>query len=369
MQQEGWSKDTVQAALDAARAKDFSYRDGNILGSMCTAPHPLAAAAYDQFLETNLGDPQHFPGTANLEEEVLEDLARLYHAPGKARGRFLTGGTEANILALYLARETTGKRRVVLPEHAHFSFTKAARLLDMELEWVPSVDFVADVDAMADAIDDDTATVVGVAGSTELGLVDDIMGLAAVARDASIRLHVDAAFGGYILPFLDHPPAFDFQVQGVTTLGVDPHKMGMAPIPGGALFARDGRDWENIAVETPYVSTDRQATLMGTRPGAAAAACWAVHRSLGRDGFQATVGRAMNDARYLADGLRKAGFDLVAEPSLNVVTFRVDNPDATSAKLMDAGLRVNTIPRLGAIRIVVMPHVSRQALDRLLEAL
>ena len=374
MQQEGWPASRVRKALAQARGQDLRFDTGAILGSMCTQPHPVAQEAFAQFLPTNLGDPGHFPGTARLEREVLQDLLDLFHAPPGAAARYLTGGTEANLLACYLARERTGKRRIVLPESAHFSFEKAARMLGMRLVHVPTrATGHADVPAMAKAMTKDTALVVGVAGTTELGLVDPIDELGAVAAQRGLLLHVDAAYGGYLLPFVEsagrRPMPFDFRVDGVWSLAVDPHKGGMAPIPGGALLVRDGGDWERVAVESPYVSTEHQTTVLGTRPGAGPASCWAVHRHLGRAGYASLAETCLDNAAYLAARLEEAGWPLAASPELGVVTFVAPEPYRLQERLAEAGFGVNVVPRLGAIRIVVNPHVTRPALDRFLHAL
>ncbi len=374
VQDEAWSRRRVKAALREAREADHSFEGGAILGSMCTAPHAAAHEAYAMFLETNLGDPGHFPGTARLEQEVLEDFKALTHAPAKGAARFLTGGTEANLLAMMMARETTGKKEVVLPDSAHFSFDKAARMLGMRLKRVPTTPSGhADATRMAKAITTRTALVVAVAGTTELGLVDPIKPIAAAAKKKGVALHVDAAFGGYVLPFLEEagrtPRPWDFRVPGVTSIGLDPHKMGMAAIPGGALIVRDGNAWDSLRVDTPYVSTDGQTTLMGTRPGAAVAACWAVHRRLGKAGFESVVETCLDNSTFLAAGLHRLGVELVAEPELNVVTFRCADPEGFAKRIEDHGFRINIVPRFQAIRIVVNPHVTRKALERFLAVL
>src|ERR1041385_2252855 len=261
MQETGASRRDVLRQLRQARGDDFSFEDGaarrgEILGSMCTAPHEIAAEAHAMFLETNLGDPGHFPGTARLERELLEDLKELLHAPAGAEGRYLTGGSEANLLACYIAREKTGKRTIVLPESGHFSFEKAARPPGRELDWGPTrADGRADPARMAKAMGKHAALAIAVAGTTELGLVDPIAELGAAAAKAKVPLHVDAAYGGYILPFLADasrtPKPFDFAVPGVWSVAMDPHKMGMATIPGGALFLRDGKDWSLASVAAP----------------------------------------------------------------------------------------------------------------------
>jgi len=373
VQESGWSLRQVRKALAQARSEDWSFEDGEILGSMCTSPHEVAADAHAQFLDTNLGDPAHFPGTARLERDVLDDLLQLTNAPSGSAGRFVSGGTEANLLACYLAREATGRREVVLPESAHFSFEKAARLLDMQLSYVKTLPSGhADPAATERAIGRKTALAVGVAGTTELGLVDPIAELAQAAAAERVPLHVDAAFGGYILPFLETagrvPKPFDFAIPGVTSIALDPHKMGLATIPGGTLLLRDGGLWNRIAVASPYVSTQTQSTLMGTRPGASVAAAWAVHRHLGRAGFASVVETCLDNAAYLAAQLQNLGAELVANPELTVVAVRAEDPEVLVKRLEKEGFRVNAMPRLSAVRLVVNPHVGRKAIDSFLAA-
>lgn len=374
MQDEGLSLHQVRKALKEVRAQDLSFADGQILGSMCTAPHDAAAEAHALFLETNLGDPAHFPGTARLEQEVLADLLELLHAPDGAEGRYLTGGTEANLLACYLAREKTGRKTIVLPESGHFSFEKAARILGMTLRYVPCAPTGhADPKAIAKAIGKDTALVVAIAGTTELGLVDPVPEIAAVCRAKKALLHVDAAYGGYLIPFLAEanrvPRPFDFEVPGVWSVSMDPHKVGMATIPGGALVLRDGKDWQLTAVRSPYVSTWTQSTLMGTRPGAAVAAAWAVHRHLGRNGFAGLAETCLDNATYLAAQLEQMGIEPLAEPELGVVTFKADDPHGLAEQLRSKGFGVNVVPRLGGVRVVCNPHVGRDTIVKFLKAL
>lgn len=372
VQEAPWPLERVQEGLMAARGRDASFASGSILGSMCTAPHEVAALAFSSFLETNLGDPEHFPGTAELEQEVLADFCALVNAGPDAGARLVTGGNEANLLACYLAREKTGKKEIIVPDSCHFSFDKAARLLGMTLVRVPTKEHRSNPAAMAAAITPDTALMVAVAGTTELGLVDPVPELARMARESNILLHVDAAWGGYILPFLEDAgeptQPFGLDVPGVWSVGLDPHKMGMATIPAGALVVRDEADWQRVAVETSYVSTDGQSTILGTRPGAAAASVWAVHRAMGRAGYAGNVRRCLATTRRIATRLKALGADMVSEPELNLLTFRFGDAKETHARLASAGFRLNVVPRFGALRIVVNPHVTDAVADRFLEA-
>ncbi|WP_048078285.1 aminotransferase class I/II-fold pyridoxal phosphate-dependent enzyme, partial [Halorubrum sp. AJ67] len=130
-----------------------------VLSSMCTEPHPDARAAAERFLASNPGDPATYEAVAELEERAVERLATLadHPTPSDAAGYVTSGGTEANVQAVRSARNRHDARdvNVVAPESAHFSFTKAAELLDVELRTVPvDDDYRADTDAVAAAVDD-----------------------------------------------------------------------------------------------------------------------------------------------------------------------------------------------------------------------
>jgi len=366
--------DDVVGRLHAARAKDTPFHSGRIMGSMCTAPHPIAVEAARVFLETNLGDPQLCPGVKELEAEALRSLGALIQAPAGARGMFLTGGSEANFTGVMLAHRKRGGREVVHAESAHFSLDKACTYLGLRQNVARvTPDGRADVDDISERITRETSCVVAVAGTTELGVVDPIPEIAALCRDLGVPLHVDAAFGGFVIPFAKRLglrlPDFDLALDGVTTLGIDPHKMGMATIPSGVLFARSGADFDAISIPSPYVSVERQSSLQGTRPGAAPAATWAVMEHLGIEGYTRIVKECLDTTAHLAKGLHAVGFPPVREPELNIVAFRVDDPPAARKALRERGFLLSLAPLSGGLKVVIMPHVTRQAVDDLLAVL
>jgi tyrosine decarboxylase/aspartate 1-decarboxylase len=358
--------------LEQARAQDAGFRSGQILGSMCTAPHPLAVEAHILFLEANLGDPGHFPGARRLETEYIAHLFRLAGGrPPGADGQVTGGASEANLLALMSMRESTGRRQVVVPATGHFSFQKAAKLLGMHL-------VIADVDddyrvrpeAMAAKIGPETAGIVGIAGSTQVGSVDPIEALSDIAQEHELPLHVDAAFGGYVLPFLpeDHPSRarFGFDLPGVTTVAVDSHKMGMGTMGAGALLVRHARLMDHFSVPTPYLSTRRQRGVLGTRSAAPVAAAWALFEALGHHGYRQSVADAMANTRHAAATLDEAGITPLIPPPLNILAVPCRAPVRLQATLAERGWRINVLPRLRAARLVMMPHVTRELLDAFL---
>lgn len=360
-------KEDVRRRLQRAHGQDRSFSSGRILGSMCTEPHPAALAAYREFMETNLGDPTLFPGVKELERRIMDRVGDLLNAPAAADGQMTSGGTESNLTALWIHTQLRESKRIVVPEHTHFSFQKAASLMDLYLETLPCRNHVADAAALPDLLDDDVACVVAVAGTTNLGLVDPIEAMAECCQQAGVPLHVDAAFGGFVLPFLQQlglsDKDFDFSLDGVSSISLDPHKMGMSAIPSGLLMLRHGEWFEHIAVRATCTHTRRQLSLLGTRPGAAAAATYAVLHELRWDGYCDIVAKCMETTRYVAERLRDAGFSLVTQPELNVLAVRVAEPRQVAEQLAERGWMVGVNERDKALRLVLMPHVKKTLID------
>jgi tyrosine decarboxylase/aspartate 1-decarboxylase len=331
---------------------------------MCTKPHPTAEKAYRLFLSSNLGDPGLFPGSVRLEKEVISELATLLHGEN-CDGHIVSGGTEANLTALLAARNMANVRspEVVLPQSAHFSFTKICSILNLKPVFAgldPS--FRVDPLQVEKCVSENTVAIVGTAGTSELGVIDAIEALSKIATKHKVWLHVDAAFGGLIIPFLSgYKPRFDFTLKAVQSMTVDPHKMGMAAIPSGGILFRYADALESLKIETPYLTDQYQCTLAGTRTGAAAASAWAAFRSLGIEGYKKIVGKSMENTRLLAQGLTDAGFNLLVEPTLNLIAFRSSsNTKLLAEKLRQQGWYVSYVPRYNCIRIVVMPHVKKR---------
>jgi tyrosine decarboxylase/aspartate 1-decarboxylase len=374
MQDKGISRDKVIENLREYKKRDLTYQSGRILGSMCTCPHPVALEAYAMFLESNLGDPGLFPGTKDLEDEVITILGDML---GKTdvHGHIITGGTEANLMAMRAARNLREIKdaEIIVPKSAHFSFKKAAEMLCLSLKEAElDENYRVDLDSVENLISDRTVAVVGVAGTTELGKIDPIPGLSEICRDNDVYLHVDAAFGGFSIPFLQDAgyslPEFDFSIPGVSSITIDPHKMGLAPIPTGGILFRHQKYLESMSIETPYLTEDRQSTIVGTRTGASTAATWALLKHLGREGYRKIATRCMELTHFLAEGIDAAGFELVTEPELNIVAFRSSklSMDEISQGMVDKGWlpSISAYPR--AIRVIVMPHIKKEHLENFL---
>ncbi|MBN1324531.1 MAG: tyrosine decarboxylase MfnA [Methanotrichaceae archaeon] len=372
MKEEGISTEEVRRILAGMREKDYRY--DRFLSTMCTVPHPIAVEAHDLFMETNLGDPGLFPGASEIERLVIEMMGEMLGSPN-AVGYVSTGGTESNIQAIHAARNAFRRKspkggNIVVPQSAHFSFDKIGDLLNLEVRKARmDADLKVDLDHVEDLVDRETVALVGIAGTTEFGQVDPILELSEMALDRGIYLHVDAAFGGFVLPFLGSRNRWNFEVEGVKSITIDPHKMGMSTIPAGGLLFREAEFLNLLATDTHYLTVAKQASLTGTRSGASAAATYAVMMRLGRSGFVDIVNRCMDLTRHLVTQARKMGIEPVIEPVMNVVCLNVDDLPGVRSRLMARGWHVSVSREPQALRIIIMPHITRPNLDLFLEDL
>ena len=348
--------------------KDFTFSSGRILGSMCTQPHPIAKKAYNKFLDTNLGDPELFPGTKEMETELISFVADLLNAPKKHIGIIGSGGTESNINAMWIAKKLSDKKEIIVPESAHFSFEKIASLMNLKIVTVPlTKDHCMNVDLVENLINKHTVAIVGVAGSTELGTIDDIPRLSNICQKNNVFLHVDAAFGGFVIPFLKDLGYdifdFDFRLKGVSSISIDQHKMGYSAIPMGTLIVRDKKWVDEISVESHCVSGKKQIGILGTRSGGPVAASYAVAKLLGKKGYKNLVKNCMNNTIYTQKRINEIGLNLIVKPTMNVLGVKLKNPAKVSKKLSEYKWKVNKMEHLSGIRIVLMPHITKKTIN------
>ncbi len=358
MEEKGCKREEVISLLSGYRAEDLHH--DHILSSMCTIPHEMAVFVHGMFSATNLGDPGLFPGTTKIEDRLVHSLGELMHHPG-AGGYATSGGTESNLQAISIAKKLKPEIKnpnIVVPASAHFSFDKTCDLLGLEMRTVPyGKNYTVDCDKMAEMVDKNTISISAIAGTTEYGMIDDIERIGKIAVENDLFFHVDAAFGGMVIPFLPNPAPFDFNVKGVSSISLDPHKMGMSTIPCGCLLLREPEQFGTLNVNTPYLTVKKECTLAGTRPGADVAGAYAVIKLLGREGFRAVVAGCMENTRRLIEGMEAFGYTRAVDPVMNVATFEEG--------AVPKGWIVSHT-RAGHLRFVVMPHVTRDVIENFL---
>lgn len=281
-------------------------------------------------------------GAVYAENEALRWLAELAGLPPSAGGCFVSGGTAGNLSALHAARETALGRRgrrparwlVVTSSEAHSSVLAAARVLDADVVLAePDERLRLTGPAVAEALDrhgDAVFAVVATAGTTNLGVVDDLAGVAAACRERGVWLHVDGAYG---LAALAAPSARSLfvGVEQADSLIVDPHKWLFAPFDSCALLYRDPElarmahgqragYLEAVAARGEWNPSDYAIHLTRRARGLPFWFSLAAH---GTRAYAAAIESVLAVAREAAEEVRRrAELELLLEPPLSVVAFR-----------------------------------------------
>jgi sphinganine-1-phosphate aldolase len=339
--EKGVPGDRILAELRALREGDLPTHGGRLFAYVYDPAvdglDELAGQAHAVSASVNGLDPTAFPSLLAMENALVGAAARLLGGDSGTVGSVTGGGTESLILAVKTARDahpSIKEPRLVVPSTAHAAFAKAAHYLRVGLDVVPVRDLRADPVATAAAIGPDTVLVAASAPSYAHGVVDPIPALAAVAAERGVRFHVDACFGGWILPYLrrlgaDLPP-FDLSVPGVTSISVDLHKYAYAPKGVSILLHRTEElrrpqyfayaDWPGYTMINPVISS--------TRSGGPIAAALATLRFIGDAGYLGLAASTREAVGILAAAVEAtAGVRLYAPPESSVVCLASDGVD------------------------------------------
>jgi glutamate/tyrosine decarboxylase-like PLP-dependent enzyme len=329
-------------------------------GQMLKPPHPAAVAGY---LTAMLINPNNHaldggPATAQMEKEVVARLAEMFGLPAHL-GHLTTSGTIANLEALFVARELHPGLGVAYSAEAHYTHSRMCGVLGIEGTAV-GVDGAGRMDL--DQLDALLAagrigTVVATAGTTGLGAIDPVHGVLAVARRHGVRVHVDAAYGGFYTLLagqygLDPAP---WQAIGrCDSVVIDPHKHGLQPYGCGAVLFADpevGRFYLHDSPYTYFTSDDLhlgEISLECSRAGAAAAALWLTFQLLPptADGLGQVLAACRRAALAWSGRLEESvRLDLYQPPELDIVTYfpltegpRLSAIDDATGRLLAEGM-------------------------------
>ena len=345
----------------AERLKDnYPYGDPLYAGQMLKPPHEVARRAYEMALKINPNNHALDGGRASsaMEKEAVAELATMIGWDAHL-GHLCSGGTMANLEALWIAGQLHPGKTVLASTQAHYTHQRIAGVLGVPFETVPC-DRRGRLDAQA--LDRRLAaggvgTVVATMGTTATGAVDPLDAIVALRERYDFRIHADAAYGGYFLLAAnleaETQRAFD-RISDAASAVIDPHKHGLQPYGCGCVLFRDpsvGRLYHHDSPYTYFTSTQMhlgEIALECSRPGAAAVALWATHRLLPlvRDGeFAKGLGDGRAAALDLHERLRKDGrFVTGAAPELDILVWapraaRVSDASSLSRRIFDEAAR------------------------------
>jgi len=328
----------VLSLLERAKAEDVDPRSGRLFAYVYEAGdenlRKVAQRALLDYAEKNLLDFTVFRSAVFFEREVVRFARTLMHGGPEVVGSFTFGGTESIMLAVKAARDhyrkkegTTNVPKILAPVTIHPAFLKAANYLGLKVVRLPIRETKADVDAFAEAVNEEVALIALSAPNWPFGTVDPVEEIAEIAMDKKVLLHVDACLGGLILPFfemLGEPiPKFDFRVEGVTSISLDYHKYGYAPKGASVVLFRDPELKKcsmYVDVSSPGYVFVNQAVL-SSRPEGPLAAAFAVVKYLGVEGYKRLAEKVLRARDAIYHGLKELGFESVGKVESSVLAL------------------------------------------------
>jgi tyrosine decarboxylase / aspartate 1-decarboxylase len=287
--------DRVAEVLEMAAERmqnNFPYFHPMYAGQMLKPPHPVARLAYSlaQWINPNNHSLDGGRASSGMEKEALAELAAMF-GWREHLGHLNSGGTMANLEALWIAGQLAPGKTIVASEQAHFTHKRVTAVLQLKFEAI-ACDARArmDVNALKKRLErGDVGTVVATIGTTATGSVDPLAEILELRERYGFRVHVDAAYGGYFVlagNLADEArQAFD-AIQHVDSLVIDPHKHGLQPYGCGCVLFRDagvGRFYKHDSPYTYFSSKELhlgEISLECSRAGAVAVALWATQRLL-----------------------------------------------------------------------------------------
>jgi len=365
--------------------ENYPFFHPSYAGQMLKPPHPAAVVGY---LTAMLVNPNNHaldggPATARMEREAVAQLAEMFGLATHL-GHLTTSGTIANLEALYVARELHPGRGVAYSAEAHYTHGRMCGVLGLEGTPVEADDAgrldLGALDALLAG--GRIGTVVATAGTTGLGAIDAVHEVLAIARSRGVRVHVDAAYGGFftLLAGLDDPAGLDEApwraIAECDSVVVDPHKHGLQPYGCGAVLFRDpdvGRFYLHDSPYTYFTSDELhlgEISLECSRAGAAAAALWLTFRLLPPrpDGLGQVLAAcrraALRWAQLISDSDR---LELYQRPELDIVSYfpaagaqSLSAIDQASARMLAEGMADQADPvYLSTLRVASSDFARR----------
>lgn len=271
---------------------NYPYFHPLYAGQMLKPPHPVARIAYALALWVNPNNHALDGGRASsaMEKEAVAEIARMFGWEMHL-GHLCSGGTMANLEALWIAGKLQPRKLIVASEQAHYTHARISGVLGLPFQSVACDERGRmDVEALSSLLKGGkVGTVVATVGTTSTGSVDPLSELLELRKQYSFRLHVDAAYGGYFVLANNLAgvtrKAYD-KIREADSIVVDPHKHGLQPYGCGCVLFRDpgvGRLYKHESPYTYFSSGDLhlgEISLECSRPGAAAVALWATQKML-----------------------------------------------------------------------------------------
>jgi tyrosine decarboxylase/aspartate 1-decarboxylase len=337
----------------ATRLSDnYPYFHPLYAGQMLKPPHPIARAAYAMAMAINPNNHARDGGRASSEMEI-EAVWEIAHMFGFEQhlGHLTSGGTFANLEALWIAGQLAPGMRILASDQAHYTHKRITSVLQIPFASVASDNLGRmDLNALESELrKGDVGTVVVTMGTTAIGSVDPLPEILALRDKYGFRIHLDAAYGGYfrlIRSQLAEPARRAFELTAeADSIVVDPHKHGLQPYGCGCVLFRDpsvGRFYKHDSPYTYFTSSELhlgEISLECSRAGAAAVALWTTQKLLPLTTggpFASNLAKSHQAALELDRRFRQDSrfIPFSTPPELDIVVWqiRAETPEIASAK-------------------------------------
>ncbi|RHZ49337.1 hypothetical protein Glove_522g15 [Diversispora epigaea] len=337
--------------------KDDLMLDGNpslnLASFVTTYMEKEAEKLMKENLSKNFIDYEEYPVSVELQNRCVNMIARLFHAPmdnsdDEAMGVSTIGSSEAIMLAVLAMKKLwqkrmkekgkpTDKPNLVMSASVQVCWEKATRYLEVEekLVFLQEGDYILDPQKAVDLVDENTIGVCVILGSTYTGhyedakTVNDLLMVKNQENDWDVPIHIDAASGGFVVPFINPDLEWDFRLPLVRSINVSGHKYGLCYAGIGWGIWRSSRYLpEELIFTVNYLGSDQASFTLNFSKGAShVIAQYYVLIRLGRFGFTAIMKNLMNTAEILANKLEETGkFKIISDRNGNglpLVAFKL----------------------------------------------
>ena len=372
----------------------------NLSSFVTTYVEPELRDIYLEHAHKNFADPDMYPHTTLTEAKIVHWLHDLWHGPKgvEAYGSATIGSSEACMIGGLAhkwnwrnARERAGKDasrpNLVTGGNVQIVWKKYMRYFDVEPRIVPLKrgDYRLTPERLAEFVDENTTCVVAIAGQTFTGEDDDIQGIHDWLDDyerrtgVSIPMHIDAASGGFVNPFLYPDYAWDFRFPRVKSINTSGHKFGLVyPGLGWIVFRERAVFPEELVFYVNYLGGEAPTATLNFSKGASTVLMQYYQMlRLGRDGYTRIMQHALDNAIFLRERLLKTGkFELLNKTQrIPVVALSLKpeikgyNEFDISNKVRERGWVVSayTMPpdaqEVRTLRVVVRPHLNHDCVN------
>tara|TARA_R110002126_G_scaffold4515_3_gene23802 strand:- start:5764 stop:7104 length:1341 start_codon:yes stop_codon:yes gene_type:complete len=365
----GWEEDASLSVSDekvehvferlAQRFKcNYPFHHPVYAGQMLKPPHPITWAAYAMAMSINPNNHalDGGPPSSEMEKEAVAELAAFFGYGEKFLGHLTASGTIANLEALWIARESHHGKKIAFSSNSHYTHERMCGVLAVETEKISilkngSFDLLS-VDPK------DIGTIVVTLGTTGLGEVEPLDQVLPWAKKHGIRVHIDAAYGGFFRTLKNSDLIDGTQwklMQDADSIVIDPHKHGLQPYGCGCVLFKDPEVGKYYKHDSPYTyfTSDElhlgEISLECSRAGATAVALWAILQCfplLEKEGFGPIMAQcrkaALNGFEILSLSEKLKAYK---RPELDILGYfpsdvkTTSEISAKSKEVFDAGMR------------------------------